>query len=295
MLALPLCPPRSSVAPTSCWRLGVALTVATAAGCSGSLTTLQPARTVPAGHVQATTSVQVTPPIGLAKDTYEAIRTLREMGDNPTEEELAAVVDSATAALVQPPSIDSQLGLAIGLSRRLELDARVGATSAGGGFRLQWLRQRPGIYGAIGFMVNLHYSHFPVERFVTQVRIDRFRRLDYAVPLVIGYSRRRVHLWAGPKLVLSRFSARVGVCVSDEDGCTQEASLRASGRARYLAGQIGVGLGSRRFWFAVEITIARASIDADLGLDMPRRPTMEAQRTVRGRVITPAVGLMVWL
>lgn len=286
---------RRSPTPTPRRWASLALALGAAAGCSGSLTTLQPARTVPAGHVQATTSVQVTPPIGLAQDTYEAIRTLSEVSDDPSEEELAAVVDSATAALVQPPSVDAQFGLALGLSRRLELDARVGATSAGGGVRLQWLRQRPGIYGAIGFMVNVHYNHFPIERFATQVRVDRFRRLDYAVPLVLGYSRRRVHLWAGPKLVLSRFDARVGVCVSDEDGCTQEASLRATGRARYLAGQIGIGLGSRRFWLAVEVTIARATIDADLGLDMPRQPTMEAQRRVVGRVITPAIGLMVWL
>ncbi len=293
---MPICPRSSHLLRSHALIASAAVGALLSVGCSGSLTTLQPARTVPAGHVQATTSVQLTPPVGLARDTFEALQTLSSLDADPSADDLEAVVDSATAALVQPPSIDSQLGLAVGLSRRLELDARVGATSAGGGVRLQWLRQRPGIYGAIGFMANAHYGHFPIERFAPRVQVDRFRRVDYSVPLVLGYSRRRVHLWAGPKLVLSRYRARVGVCVADDDGsCTQEASLRVSGRARYLAGQVGIGLGSRRFWFAVEVTVARALIDADLGLDMPRRPTMEARRTVRGRVITPAIGLMLWL
>ncbi|MEM9067866.1 MAG: hypothetical protein AAGE52_05145 [Myxococcota bacterium] len=279
---------RSSFSPF--WIAFVAL--AGAAGCSSSLTTLQPARTVPAGHLQIGGSVQVTPPTGLPGDTYEAVRDISGLGNNPTPAQVEQVAESATAALVQPPSLDAQASLAYGVTRRLELDARVGATSAGVGFRLQWLRRKPGIYGALGFMVNVNFQQFPVERFTDEVEIESFRRQDFAVPLVLGYSRQRVHLWAGPKLVISRFDTEVGVCL--DDSC-QDIRLRASGRATYVAGQFGIAIGSGRAWFALEMTVARAHVQADFDVEMPRRPSMEADTERRGRVLTPAIGLILWI
>ena len=264
-------------------------------GCSSSLTTLQPARTTPAGHVQAVSSLSVTPPIGLAEDTWDA---LHELADNPeisTANEAQGLAELATMALVQPPSIDGRFALSVGLAKRLEIGARVSGTTAGGGFRIQWLRQRPGIYGAIGANVDYSFSSFPVERITDRVDVERFRRIDYSVPLTLGYSRKRFHFWAGPKLVISTFETNVGVCLGSSDDCGQQATLRARGRARYYAGNVGLAFGSERFWIALEMTIARARIEADLEMDMPRRDTAEADMLFEGRVVTPAIGLMLWI
>lgn len=264
-------------------------------GCSSSLTTLQPARTVPAGHVQAVTSLSVTPPIGLAADTWDA---LHELADDPqisSADDARGLAELATMTLVQPPSLDGRFSLAVGLAKRLELNARVGGATAGGGFRIQWLRRRPGFYGAIGANVDYNYNSFPVERITDRVDVQRFRRLDYSVPLTLGYSRKRFHFWAGPKLVISTFETDVGVCLGSNDECGQQAILRARGRARYYAGNVGLAFGSERFWIALEVTIARARIEADLEMDMPRMDTAEADMVFEGRVVTPAIGLMLWI
>ena len=271
------------------------LAVMSAMGCASSLTTLQPARTVPAGHVQAVTSVSVTPPIGLAEDTWDALHELADGAEISSASDAEEMAELATMALVQPPSLDARFALGIGLAKRLEIGGRVSGSMAGGGFRLQWLRRRPGIYGAIGANVDYAFNAFPLERITDRVDVQRFRRIDYSVPLTLGYSRKRFHFWAGPKLVISTFDARVGVCLDSNDGCGQQAVLRARGRARYYAGQVGLAFGSERFWIAVEMTIARARIEADLEMDMPRRDTMSARSVFEGRVVTPAIGLMLWI
>lgn len=263
-------------------------------GCSSSLSTLQPARTVPAGHVQAVTSVAVTPPVGLAEDTWDALHELGDMASIESPSDAEGLAELATMALVQPPSLDANFSLGIGLAKRLEINGRVGSASAGGGFRLQWLRRRPGIYGAIGANVDHTYNSFPLDRVTDQVRVERFRRIDYSIPLTLGYSRKRFHFWAGPKLVLSRFNTNVAVCLNSET-CGQQATLQARGRARYYAGHVGLAFGSNRFWLALEVTVARARIEADLEVDMPAMDTMGSARVFEGRVITPAIGLMLWI
>ena len=100
--------------------------------------------------------------------------------------------------------------------------------------RLQFLRRSPGIYGALGFRVDIGFNAFPVDRFTDRVRIQSFRRQDFSVPLVLGYSRRRVHVWAGPKLMFSRYRGAVAVCTRRvDDDCRGEATLNASGRATF--------------------------------------------------------------
>lgn len=256
---------------------------------------MQPARLVPEGHVQAGSSVRITPPTGLAGDTVDGLRALDEVGRRPTRAQVEQIAMATTAALVQPPSLDGELALAYGVTKRFELDARLGATSAGAGFRVQLWRVRPGFYGALGAMASFSFNEFPVNRFTDRARVDRFRRQDFAFPLSLGYSRRRVHVWGGPKLVFSRFRAEVAACVNrSDDGCRQEAALSASGRATYVAGQLGAAFGSNRFWFALELTVARARVIADVDVEMSGR-SMAADLDERGLVLTPAVGLLLWL
>jgi len=267
----------------------------TTGACSSSLATLQPARTVPEGHVSAATNVAITPPRGRAGDTLDALKAIDDLPDNPRDRHLRELAETATATLVQPPSLDAQLAVAYGVSRRLELDARVGMTNAGAGLRVQLLRIRPGIYAAFGALATISYAHFPVETFADEVRVDAFRRQDFSFPLTFGYSRGRLHLWGGPKLVFSRYRADVATCLDgDPDRCRAEAQVGTRGRATYLAGQLGAAVGSKRFWFTFEMTIARAWISADVDVEMSARQ-VEASYRESGRVVTPAFGLLLWL
>lgn len=267
-------------------------------GCSSSLSTMQPARTLTAGEVRAVSSVSITPPIGMVEDTWDSLHALAD-GELDQPNQAEGIAELATQALVQPPSLDGNFALAVGLADRLELNARVGTVSAGAGFRIQWMRRDAdgdgsGFYGALGANVDIGFNSFPLERFTDRIDVRAFRRVDYSVPLVVGYSSEHVNLWAGPKLVISSFDAKVGICLGSGDACGREAQLHAEGRARYYAGHFGVAFGGRRFWLAAELTIARARIEADLDIEMPRRTT-ETRRAFEGRVVTPALGLMLLL
>ncbi|MCB9614495.1 MAG: hypothetical protein H6721_27790 [Sandaracinus sp.] len=263
-------------------------------GCSTSLTSLQPARITPAGHVSVTTSAQVTPPVGLPGEVRDELEELRGSG-NPNAARMREIAAVAGAALLAPPAGDGQLAVSAGLSKRLELGARVRSTSAGAGLRFQWLRRSPGLYGAIGLNVDGSFRAFPVERFASRVDLRSFRRLDVSIPLVVGYSRQHVHVWAGPKIVWSRANARFDYCSRRVDGeCVAEVPVTARGHALFTAGQLGVAVGSNRFWVAFELTIARARVQADLDLQMSGS-AMEHEIDRRGRVLTPALGLILWI
>lgn len=262
-------------------------------GCSTSLTTLQPARTMPEGHLSVTASVQGTPPVGLPGESYQALDDL-DIGSRPTPAELEQIGELATTALVQPPSVDGQIALAYGVTRRFELDARVGAAGAGAGFRVQLMRRSPGIYASLGASLSLGYNSFPVDRFTNRVRVESFRRQDFAFPLVLGYSSTYIHLWAGPKLVISRFRSDIAVCTNRSGGeCHQEAMLDAGGHATYFAGQLGFAVGKGRIWVATELTVAHVRVNADLDLQMGTTRQLSEYRT-SGRVVTPAIGLVAW-
>lgn len=274
----------------------VALAVAASAGCSSSLTSMQPARLVPAGHVSATSSVQITPPTGLPGEVREQLEGMRGTSRRPTPEQAIEIATIAGAALAQPPSMDAQLALAVGLSKRFELDARVRSTSAGGGLRFQWLRIAPGIYGALGLQLDGSFGSFPLDRFTDRARIEQFRRFDLSVPLTVGYSRQWIHLWAGPKLAWSRVAADIAVCTDAprDAPCRAEAPLTMSGSILYLAGQVGIAVGSSRFWVAFELTVAHARVRAALDLQMSGA-SMRDDITTSGAVVTPALGIILWI
>ncbi len=276
-------------------RLLLALAALTCSfGCSASVANVQPARLTPEGHWQVVGSVSATPARAMPGDTLERVKTIDDtLEGRPTSNDLEEVGQAATAALVQPPSADGQLALSYGVSKRFELGARLGPTNAGAGFRLQWMRKAPGIYGVLGARVLFGFNDFPVERFTDEVRIDSFRRFDFAFPLHVGYSSRYVHLWAGPQLMISRFSSDVAICLDGTESCRQEATVSTSGRAAYLTGQLGIALGKKRFWIAFELSISRLKINADFDLEMDGRRILASHQQT-GRVLTPSLGLIAW-
>ncbi len=262
--------------------------------CSPGLATLQPARTVPAGHVQISAGIQGTVPTGLPGEALETARIIDDLEGGARPHQIGPLVESSIAGLLVPPSIDAHLGFAYGVSQRFELDAKIGPTGIGAGFRLQLLRMRPGIYLALGAMAHFQWMDFDVERFTDDAQINRLTRYDFSFPLSFGYSGRYLHVWGGPKLVMTRFTADATLCFRSRGGvCRQEVAGNASGRVAHFAGQGGIAVGKGRVWVAVELTVARAWVRGDLSLSGGgARQNNGFSRS--GRVVVPAIGLITW-
>jgi hypothetical protein len=83
------------------------------------------------------------------------------------------------------------------------------------------------------------------------------------------------------------------LCVRENDDCADQVAFRGSGALRYVAGQLGVALGKRRFWVALELTVARLRGD---GMVRGARGGAELAFAYdpSGRVVQPAIGLIAW-
>ena len=264
-----------------------------ASGCGASLTSMQPARLTPESHLAMTTSLAVNAPVGSAGDTLDALQALDEVVGVLEPREIQLLADAVNAGSLSPPMVDPSVRLAYGVSRYFEVGARVGGSHVGVSARVQVLRIAPGIYASLGFELSSALSTLPINRFNDRVFVERYRRLDVGLPLMLGYSSSRAHLWAGPKLLFSRVRTRGHLCVRENDECADRVEFRGSGSLRHVAGQLGVALGKRRFWIALELTIARLRGN---GTVRGHRGATEESYTYDpdGRVIQPALGLIAW-
>lgn len=265
-----------------------------ALGCVPSLGTFEPARTVPAGHLQVTTSVDYSDTSGPIREAIDGARALANTTGPLTREELGIAADATGAALVHAPSVGYQVSVAYGLSRRFEVGARSSMSAVRGWGRWQFLRVSPGFYGALGLGVSGYLYGFPVQRFVQEIRVDGFTRWDVDIPLQLGFSSQVFHIWGGPKLVLSSYDADIGVCMAARgEACSSQAEVTLSGTAAYVAAQLGAAIGYRQWWIAAELTVARVGTSGELAMSHGR--TSDSQPFDHdGLVIAPAVGLMVW-
>ena len=255
---------------------------------------MQPARTVPAGHLQVSAALQGTPPVGMAGAALDTVQAIDDIDSRTTPARIQELAEDAIAGLVAAPSVDAHLGVAYGVSRRLELDARIGPVSAGGGFRVQVLRMSPGIYLAVGAMLSFQFRDFELDRFTDEARILHMRRMDLRVPISFGYSNSHIHVWGGPVFMHSRFSTDLSFCMRSRGGeCQSEAEVVASGSANHLAGQFGLALGKGRIWIAAELTVGRVWVNGDAALSMPSA-TQTTAFSRSGTILQPAIGLLTW-
>jgi hypothetical protein len=262
--------------------------------CSPSLGTLQPARTTPAGHLQMTTSFDVVDTSGEIRETLEAAKTM-DIGSTLNAGEIERIADAAAIGLVQPPSIGYQISAAYGLNERFELGLRTSVSALRGHLRFQWLRVAPGVYGSLAAGVSGYLFGFPLQTVGDDVSLAGFMRWDFDFPLHIGYSNRWLHVWGGPKLVLSTYETDVSVCIDRTSGnCRRSAAAHASGTAAYITGQLGLALGYRRFWIAGEITVGRIGTSGGATITNGRR-TDEGTFAHEGLVVAPSVGFIVWI
>jgi hypothetical protein len=266
--------------------------IALTSACAPSLSTMAPARVVPARHLQVTTSADITDTSGPIRDAFDGIEDIG--GDRMTQAEVERAADAATSALIQPPAVGYQLSLSYGLFERVEIGMRTSMNTVRGFGRVQLFKFAPGFYGVLGLGVSGYLYGFPIQNFTDRAEVQSFSRWDVDVPLHVGFSNRYVHLWGGPKMILSTYDATVAACVDRTSGrCAQSATVTLDGTAAYLGGQLGIAVGYRQFWVAAELTVARVGAEADLAIDNGRT---ETTRTFdrEGLVLSPSVGVIAW-
>lgn len=273
----------------------LAVILAMTAACSPTLSSLEPARTVPVGHVQLTSGLDVSMPSGDLRDALEAAQEMGLGGGALSTQDANTLVRAGTALVVQPPSIGGSVSAAVGISQRFALSLRTSGNAARAGVRWQFLRVAPGFYGALGVGVSTYFYGFPVQQFVPDLSLDRFGRFELDVPLSFGWSGKVGHLWFGPKLLLSSYEARITACIDRADaGCAREATVGIDGTAFYFAGQIGAAIGWKRFWIAAELTVAYVNTGADVELSSSGRTTQHRVSS-DGIVLQPTFGFLVWI
>jgi hypothetical protein len=262
-------------------------------GCAPSLATMMPARLVPEHHVQITTSGELTETSGPIRDAIEAIEDIDGSG-RMTPAEVRTAARGAASALVQPPSIGYQIGVAYSPIDRFEVGLRSSMSAIRGHARWQFLKIAPGFYGVLAGGVSGYLYGFPLQTFTSSAEVLGYARWDFDIPVHVGYSNRYFHAWGGPKLVFSVYDAEFEACVDETRGrCAQSATVGLSGTAAYIAGQLGFAVGYKQFWVGAELTIARVGLDSELSIDDGPRAESLAYES-EGLVLSPAVGIIAW-
>lgn len=236
--------------------------------CTPTLSTMEPARLTPAGHVRFTTSASGTLPTGepmsLMRDLQRVSKV--EKLNLGSAEELAL---GTASLIVNAPGLTSNAALSIGMSNNYELSARISTSAARFGMRHQLFRARPGMYGVIGVGVTEYFAPLDIDTFSNRAQIHHFTRREIDMPLHFGVSGRLGHVWIGPKLVLARYDADISACLDTSgEGCVTHGRMRMRGTATYAGGQVGAALGYRRFWIAIEVSVMHLGARADLNIDV---------------------------
>lgn len=265
------------------------VTLLATCGCAPSLSTFQPAHVAPAGHVQVAVGLEAGIPVGSLGDAIEAGKTLADKaasGQPLTNDEKWQLFDTGINLVLNAPSVGPHFSLAYTLLPKFEISVRYAGTAPRLGARYQLLQRAAGapVDAVVGVGVSRFSFDFPIPD-IEVIKLEHFARWQLDVPLLVGTSSDWYRLWAGPKLMLTWFDARMALELPQE---RPVAGL--DGTAYYLGGQAGVALGYRSVFFAIELTLASASGSARVAsptLDPSSRDT-----TVSTFLVYPSFGLM---
>jgi hypothetical protein len=278
---------------------------------------MQPASVVPVGHVHAVAAADVSVGVQGIVDAVDSAQELSDRVNNGgqlTTADFDTVLKTASALLVNTPSVGPHIQLGVGVAPRVEVDFRYALQAIRFGARYQFLGvpavrelgqgEGQGFAGTAGFGYSRYVgaAYLPSEIDSVVLSQDTSRN-ELDIPLTFGWSNRFAHFWFGPKYLYSKFSHNIGVCFDLDDngtpsagsnGCQSSGIASLSGSAHYLAGQVGVAVGYRYVWLALELTAARMWASAD-GVLTDGSATVSGSFSPRDVVVAPTVGFLVRL
>jgi hypothetical protein len=263
-----------------------------AGSCATSLSTFQPAHVAPKGHVQAEAGFDVSVPTRTLGSTIDAARTAARAARTRelSEEERRQLLDAGLLLAIDPPFFVSHVGVAFTPIEGFELGLRYTSHAWRLGTRLQVKTlERDGYDLTLGLGVQRFVFDVPGLDLVDYVEIDDFVRWNFDLPILFGTRGPYHRLWGGPRVVASRFDARIAQELPPVGGrMIPPVEAAAQGRALYLGAQGGVAVGYKRVFVGFELTLVRQLGSADLNAGEQAARTVDLD----GWVVYPGVALM---
>jgi hypothetical protein len=267
------------------------LALGSGAGCATSLSTFQPAHVPPEGHFGVEAGLDLSLPTGTVSRTVDAARALSDAAERRalSEEEQVTIFEAGVNLALNPPFLVEHLAVSYTPIERWELALRYASKAWRFGVRHQVLHQATtGFDLSLGLGVQRFRFQFPVTEIVQVLHLDDFVRWNVDAPLLFGRQGDFYRLWAGPRLVLSRFSSQMVLRLPPAAGMSlQEKVAGAEGTGLYFGAQAGAALGYKKLFLAFELTLVRLFGQAQLSaLDFRREVDMGTW------VIYPGLALM---
>ena len=266
---------------------GIALLV-TLAGCGPSLATLQPAHVAPRGHIQVAAGMEVGIPTGTVGKVVDAARTLADTAQTQqiTDDQKLQLFDAGVNLLASPPSAQPLFSIAYTIVDRTEIGLRYAGAGWRLGARYQPMRHEEGPFDLVlGLGVAQAATPVPVDKVLPVVEASDFTRTSLDLSVLIGTYRDLFRVWAGPKVLYSRFDSTLRLNLVQME--TELAAFQ--GDAFYVGAQGGVAVGYRHIFFGVELTMGGLSGGATVTTTLA---TTKRTTDISGFVIYPAFGLM---
>jgi hypothetical protein len=273
------------------------------AGCSTTLSTLQPAEPMRPGHVQANAAVDVNVPASRIVDAIDVVadlgkRYVSDPGYRPSDEEQRQALAAGVGLAVSAPGVSPDVMLRVGVLKHLDVGVRWSGVAAHADAKYRFFATKDasaadeqavdrvgdgpdrGFQGAVSLGVSKDiYSGFAFEA-LEYLKVVHYSRWNIELPVIFGARLGRFgHYWFGPKYVLSTYSIgaslkNIGIVPS------------ASGAIHHLGAFGGVGVGYKVVFVFFELTI----------MEMFAEPEIFGRRTDLGGIVAaPAGGLMLRL
>jgi len=258
-------------------------------GCAPSLATLQPAHVAPRGHLQVAAGLEVAVPTGTLVNAVDAGRSLAGAGQSQSlsAEQEGRLFDAGVTFAASPVAVVPHFALAFGILDRTEVGLRYTGDAWRLGGRYQLLaHERDPLDMVVGLGIARAATAVPVGDVLPVLSVDDFTRWTGDLSLLVGTSRSWFRVWAGPKLVYTRFDTRLRA----ELYMNEQQLATFEGHGTYYGGQGGVALGYQKLFLGVELTLMELSGTASTSVTT----LASGARTtdISGFVVYPAVALM---
>ena len=276
-----------------------------APGCASSLTTLQTARPLTRGQVQASGAMGGFIPVGsLGRLFGQGLAQGRAIGAaigtgqpyHLSRADAESLLETGLALAVAPPGTAQELMVRAGVlpASTLDLGLRLSSTSlrldgklrlAHGGDAVR-PHQGTSYDVALGLGLSRHLFRNPTAQALALVRLDDFSRWDLEVPLYLSVDWGDVFkLYAAPKYIYSRtsFGARLEAGAREGQEVTGfDLSVPARVSSHFYGASLGFALGFRWVHVYAELTAGYVAC---------RPVILGAPRDLGGAALYPALGL----
>jgi len=274
-------------------RLLVAVAGLSLAACAPTLSSFQPAHVAQQGSVQTEMGQDFCLPTGTVRKAIDAAATIAKVADQQgaTDNDKRRLAEAGIAMLLNPVALNSHLGLAYAFAD--DWDGSLRMTTGGWrlGARHQFLHQATHGYDVTAALgVGRATQEIPRPDMVDKVlEIQDPVRYSLDTSIIAGKHGDFYRLWFGPKALYTHYSTAMTLKLPESaGGTTTPLAVTADGKAFYLGGQLGAGLGYRWLFLAAELTVTRVFSRGDVQITglSPFSPSLNDW------VIYPGIGLL---